>query len=100
MQNVVVPKPPTYINVDRVPGDPRSFGAPVRNPSEDIGRDMNYSQQNNMQKQSSIQFNSSHPAKMVSSCRPYKPVDHKNANHFESINNSSAVYSQQFSPTY
>lgn len=40
-------------------------------------RDYNYSQQNNIQKQSSIQFNSSHPIKTTPTAplgRPYKPI--------------------------
>jgi hypothetical protein len=51
----------------------------------------NFSHQNNaQQKQSSIQFNSSHPTKMVSSGRPYKPIEHKNQNYSEFSNMSSA----------
>ena len=59
-----------------------------------MSRDCNFSQQNNMQKQSSIQFNSSHPTKMPPSNRPFKPVEHKNQNYISSVNNPSTMSSQ------
>ena len=59
-------------------------------------RELNYSQQNNMQKQSSIQFNNSHPTKMVSTGRPYKPVEYKNQNYAESVNSQPS----HMNPTY
>lgn len=76
MQNVVIPKAPAYINVDRFPlqNDQKIAQQMSKNFENESNRDINYSQQNNMQKQSSIQFNSSHPTKMVASGRPYKPV--------------------------
>lgn len=62
-------------------------------------REYNYSQPNNAQKQSSIQFNSSQPTKMVSSGRPYKPVEHKNSNYTDSMKNYSS-HSNQINPSY